>query len=207
MKKLVVISAGLSTPSSTRMLADKMAQASSDELLKLGEESSVEYFELRDYAHEITDHFLTGFPSKRLAEMLTKLAESSGAIFVTPVFKASYSGLFKSFIDSFEPELLEGKPVFLGATGGSNRHSLVLDHALKPLFSYLHAAPVSTGIFAATSDWGADAEAAFSLSKRIERGASEFASSISQSKLKPTVDPYSPEAYELTGGFEALLNS
>ncbi len=64
---------------------------------------------------------------------------ADGVIAVTPVFTASYSGLFKSFFDLIDPTALTGTPVLIGATGGTARHSLVLDHALRPLFAYLRA--------------------------------------------------------------------
>ena len=82
------------------------------------------------------------------------VAAADGLIVVSPIFSASYSGLFKSFFDVLDPAALDGKPVLIAATGGTERHSLVLDHALRPLFSYLHAVVVPTGVFAATSDWG-----------------------------------------------------
>ena len=89
----------------------------------------------------------------------------------TPVFSASYSGLFKTFFDVLEPGILDGKPVLVAATAGTARHSLVLEHALRPLFSYLHAVVVPTGVFAATDDFG-DA----GLDARIARAAGELAS-------------------------------
>ena len=61
----------------------------------------------------------------------------------------------------------------MAATGGSARHSLVLDYALRPLFSYLKATLVSTGVFAATADFGSD-EAGRSLADRIHRAAAEL---------------------------------
>ena len=89
---------------------------------------------------------------------------------MTPIFTASYSGLFKSFFDVIEPEALAGKPVLIAATGGSARHSLVLEHALRPLFAYLRAVVVPTAVYAASEDWGAEG-----LDGRIERAAGELA--------------------------------
>jgi len=98
-------------------------------------------------------------------------------IAVTPVFSASYSGLFKSFFDVLDPQALVGTPVLMAATGGSARHSLVLDFALRPLFSYLKAAPVPTGVFAATADFGAD-DAGRSLSGRVRQAGRELAAML-----------------------------
>jgi FMN reductase len=86
------------------------------------------------------------------------------------VFSASYSGLFKSFFDVLDKDALTGKPVLIAATGGTARHSLVLEHALRPLFAYLRAVVVPTGVYAASEDWGGEG-----LAGRIERAAGELA--------------------------------
>ncbi|MFE2069022.1 CE1759 family FMN reductase [Streptomyces sp. NPDC059467] len=163
--KLVVVSAGLSVPSSTRLLADRLAAAVGRET-----EVQVEVVELRDLAVEIAHNFTNGFPGRKLAAALEAVAEADGLIAVTPVFTASYSGLFKSFFDVLDKEALVGKPVLVGATGGTARHSLVLEHALRPMFAYLRAVVVPTGVYAASEDWGAEG-----LEDRIERAAEELA--------------------------------
>ncbi|MFJ4783442.1 FMN reductase [Streptomyces sp. NPDC088794] len=163
--KLVVVSAGLSVPSSTRLLADRLAAAT------VGRTSAeVQVVELRDLAVEIAHNFTNGFPGKALSAAQRAVTDADGLIVVTPVFSASYSGLFKSFFDVLEKDALEGKPVLVAATGGTARHSLVLDHALRPLFSYLRAVVVPTGVYAASEDWGAEG-----LEGRIDRAAGELA--------------------------------
>ena len=72
-----------------------------------------------------------------------------------------------------DPEALAGKPVLIAATGGSARHSLVLDYALRPLFAYLRASLVPTAVFAATADFGAD-ESGRSLTDRVDRAGREL---------------------------------
>lgn len=166
MTSIVVVSAGLSVPSSTRLLADRIADAT---VSALGE-AEVTYVELRDLARDLTDNLLTGFPGPRLAEAVDAVRRADGLVAVTPVFSASYSGLFKTFFDVLEPGILDGKPVLVAATAGTARHSLVLDHALRPLFSYLHAVVVPTGVFAATDDFGDGG-----LDARITRAAGELA--------------------------------
>jgi FMN reductase len=168
--RIVVVSAGLSVPSSTRLLADRLASAAREAL----GEAEIDVIELRPLAHALADNLVTGFASGELATALESVREADGLIVVTPVFAASYSGLFKTFVDVLEPGALDGKPVLVAATAGTARHSLVLDHALRPLFSYLHAVVVPTGVFAATDDFGADAD----LSGRIERAAGELAALV-----------------------------
>lgn len=166
MTSLVVVSAGLSNPSSTRLLADTLTSAAVEAL----EEVEVTTIELRDLAHQLTDHLLTGFPGVKLGEAIEAVRRADGIIAVTPVFSASYTGLFKTFFDVLEEGLLDGKPVLVAATAGSARHSLVLEHALRPLFSYLHAVVVPTGVFAATDDFGDEG-----LDRRVARAAGELA--------------------------------
>jgi len=81
------------------------------------------------------------------------VAAADAVIAVSPIFNASYSGLFKAFFDVLEPGALTGKPVLVAATGGSERHSLALEHAMRPLFAYLRAVVVPTAVYAASSDW------------------------------------------------------
>src|SRR5919199_1688258 len=121
-RRIVIVTAGLSEPSSTRLLADQL---------------------------------LTGFATGDLAAAEEAVAQADAVIAVTPVFSASYSGLFKTFFDVLEQGVLDGKPVLVAATAGTARHSLVIEHALRPLFAYLHALVVPTGVFAATDDFAA----------------------------------------------------
>ncbi|MFD3556380.1 CE1759 family FMN reductase [Streptomyces goshikiensis] len=163
--KLIVVSAGLSSPSSTRLLADRLAAETLGRV-----DADLEVIELRDLATEIAQHLVTGFPPARLAAALDAVAAADGLIAVTPVFAASYSGLFKSFFDVIDKDALTGKPVLLGATGGTARHSLVTEHALRPLFTYLRALVLPTAVYAASEDWGDEG-----LAQRIARAGAELA--------------------------------
>ncbi|WP_030322207.1 FMN reductase [Streptomyces sp. NRRL B-3229] len=182
--KLVVVSAGLSVPSSTRLLADRLAAA-----VGRTAEVHVQVVELRELAVDIAHHFTNGFPGQALSAALDAVTGADGLVVVTPVFSASYSGLFKSFFDLVEPEALAGKPVLIAATGGTARHSLVLDHALRPLFSYLKAVVVPTGVYAASEDWGAEG-----LDARIERAAGELAALMSGLSAVPKAAGRRPSA-------------
>jgi FMN reductase len=166
--RLAVVSAGLSVPSSTRLLADRLTDAT---VAALHEPAEVDVVELRPLAHPLADRLLTGFATGELADAIETVRRADALIVVTPVFSASYSGLFKTFFDVLEPETLAGVPVLIGATAGSARHSLVLEHALRPLFSYLHAVVVPTAVFAASEDFGD-----VGLDARIDRAGGELAS-------------------------------
>ncbi|WP_410673117.1 CE1759 family FMN reductase [Amycolatopsis sp. cmx-4-68] len=167
--KLTVVTAGLSVPSSTRLLADRLAAAT---VAAAGSPVEVGVVELRDIALDVTKNLLTGFPSPELRTAIETVTGADALIVVTPVFTAGYSGLFKSFFDVLDADSLVGKPVLLGATGGTERHSLVLDYQLRPLFAYLKTDPVATGVYAASSDWGSGEGA---LQRRIEKAGAELA--------------------------------
>jgi FMN reductase len=179
-KRIVVVSAGLSVPSSTRLLADMLGEAVVEAIHERGQEADVEVIELRPLAHALADRLLTGFPSGELKAALEAVRRADGLVAVTPVFSASYSGLFKTFFDVLELGVLDAKPVLIAATAGTARHSLVLDHALRPLFAYLHAIVVPTGVFAASEDFGAAGGAGTGdLAKRVNRAANELAALVS----------------------------
>jgi len=193
-RHLVVVTAGLSEPSSTRLLADRLAAATDRALRLYDEQVEVEVVELRDLAHALTDHLLTGFPSGALADALASLQKADGVIAVTPVFSASYSGLFKTFFDVVEDGALAGKPVLVAATAGTARHSLVLEFAMRPLFAYLRATVVPTGVFAATEDFGGAGEA---LGERVDRAARELAALVAGRPAPVAVDPFeNPTPFE-----------
>ncbi|MFD5570786.1 FMN reductase [Streptomyces cadmiisoli] len=186
--KLVVVTAGLSVPSSTRLLADRLALATAGRT-----SAEVQVVELRELAVEIAHNFTSGFPGRELSAALDAVTQADGLIVVTPVFGASYSGLFKSFFDVLDKDALTGKPMLIAATGGTARHSLVLDHALRPLFSYLRAVVVPTGVYAASEDWGAEG-----LDERIERAGEQLAALMSGLSAKV------PRPAVSTGDFEVI---
>lgn len=171
--KILVITAGLREPSSTRLLGSLLANSTKLAFEQEEQEVEMEFVELHRYAHDITDALLMGFPNLKLQEVLTRLEESSGLIAVSPVFNSSFSGLFKSFFDILDQDALKGLPTLLGMTSGTKRHSLVLEYALKPMFNYLHAKVSPSAVFSATDDFGEK-----DLSLRITDAGREFANLV-----------------------------
>lgn len=199
-RRLAVVSAGLSHPSSTRMLADRLASATITALAEREiAEVGADVIELRDHAHDITNHLLTGFAPPAWESALNTVVSADALILVTPIFSTSYSGLFKSFIDVIDPDALTGTPVLLGANAGTVRHSLAIDYAIRPLLTYLHAEPVPTGVFAASSDWGSSADTVAPLADRVARAASELADAVARRPAADNSDPFDPETYLGTG--------
>ena len=189
-RAIAVVSAGLSEPSSSRLLADLLADATAAQLRASGDEVEVEVLELRELAHDLTNHLLTNFASGPLRRAKTAVAEADGLIAVTPIFSGSYNGLFKTFFDVLDPDALLDCPVLIGATAGTARHSLALDYALRPLFAYLKAVIVPTGVLAATDDWGAHDQATTRLAGRVQRAGSQLAALVSADLRQRADDPF-----------------
>lgn len=202
-RRLAVVSAGVSQPSSTRMLADRLSSATVERLAADGVDVEVQAFDLRDVAQDIMNAMMTGFPSPKLETVIDAVTGADGLIAVTPIFTSSYSGLFKSFFDIIDNRSLAGMPVMIAATAGTARHSLALDYALRPLFIYLHSVVVPTGVFAATDDWGDSGGGATALHARIERAAGELASLVAATSRSSEVrDPFSLDAsFSPTGAY------
>ncbi|MCZ4553393.1 FMN reductase [Gordonia rubripertincta] len=169
--RIAVVSAGVSEPSSTRLLADRLANSIAGQL----ESVQVDVIDLRDIAVDVAQSMLSGFAVGGARDAVRAVEEADAVIAATPVFNASYSGLFKSFFDIVDKDTFVGKPVLIAATGGSPRHSMVLDHALRPLFAYLRAVVVPSGVYAASEDWAAGSGDTATLADRVERATGELA--------------------------------
>lgn len=166
--RLAVISGGLSEESSTHRLAQLLSDAVVESAREQGGEVVVERIDLRALAHDITTASLTGFAPPALADAYEVLGAADAMIAVTPTYKASFTGLFKSFWDATAGGVLSGVPVIVGATGGSARHSLVTDTALRPLFAYMKALVMPTAVYAAPDDWAGGSLAARSAAAAAE---------------------------------------
>ncbi|MGO4301276.1 CE1759 family FMN reductase [Leifsonia sp. RAF41] len=179
--QLVILSAGVSDPSSTRLLADRIAQKSADLLRRSGRDAKIAVIELGATAVDVAQAIVSGFPNERLQQVIQLLAGADAVIVSTPVYKAGISGLLKSFADVLDNDLLIAKPVVLAASAGTARHAMVVDDHMRPLFAFLRALPVPTSVFAAPEDWGSPA-----LSTRITRAATELVGLLA-SKVTETI--------------------
>jgi FMN reductase len=200
-RSLVVVTAGLSEPSSSRLLGDRLAAAAERHLIEVGVSPRVDVIELRSHAVDLANQMLTGFPTPSLQAALDAVVAADGVIAVTPIFSGSYNGLFKMFWDAVDREAFRAKPVLIAATGGTPRHSLAIEHAVRPLFAYLRATVVPTGVYAATEDWGQGAVATDgTLVGRIDQAAAELAAVVA---ARPHAAPH--DEYADPTPFEDLL--
>jgi FMN reductase len=177
-------------PSSTRLLADRLSEATVAALRERGVEVEVHVVELREHAHEVLDAVLTGFPPPALRDDVDAVVHADGLIAVTPIFSGSYNGLFKLFLDGLDEGVLAGKATLVGATGGTGRHSLALEHAVRPLFAYLRSVVVPTAVFAAPEDWAGGVDGVAPLDQRIARAAGELADLVAARPAPAVADPF-----------------
>jgi FMN reductase len=166
---LVVVTAGTSDPSSTRMLADQVAQRAADLAGRRGRKVTTRVIDLRELATEVTTAMVSRLVGPRLQSAIAALGEADGIVASTPVYAAGPSGLFTSFFQVLDSDLLIAKPVVLAATAGTARHALVVDQQLRSLFAYLRTTATPTSLFAAPEDWSDPA-----LARRIDRAALEL---------------------------------
>lgn len=166
--RLAVVSGGTSDPSSTRMLADRITARIDEQAGRAGARLRAEVIDLRALATEVTTAITSGLLGPGLTRAVEVLAAADGLVVSTPVYKAGASGLFTSFFQVLDDDLLIGKPVVLAATAGSARHALVIDDQLRALFAYLRTLPVPTSVFAASEDWNST-----QLGSHIDRAAVE----------------------------------
>jgi FMN reductase len=166
---LVAVTAGTSDPSSTRMLSDRIAQRVADLAGGRERDVTVRQVDLRELANEVTTAMVSQLVGPKLQKAVTALGEADGIVAASPVYKAGPSGLFTSFFDVLDNDLLIAKPVVLAATAGTARHALVVDEQMRSLFAYLRTVVAPTSLFAAPEDWNDPA-----LNKRVDRAAREL---------------------------------
>ena len=167
--RVVVVSAGTSDPSSTRLLADRAAQRVAALAAGHGNTVTTSVIDLREIATDITTALTSQLIAPRLQQAIDALGAADGVIAATPVYKAAASGLFTSFFHVLDNDLLIAKPVLLAATAGTARHALVADESMRPLFAFLRTLTAPTSLFAAPEDWSDPA-----LATRIDRAALEL---------------------------------
>jgi FMN reductase len=166
---LVTISAGTSDPSSSRLLADRIADRTCELAACHGRTVTSNVIELREISADISSALVSQLITPRLQAAIAALGDADGIIASTPVYKAGPSGLFTSFVDILDDDLIIARPVVLAATAGTARHALVVDDQMRSMFGYLRALTIPTALFAAPEDWGDPA-----LNNRIDRAAVEL---------------------------------
>jgi FMN reductase len=185
-----VVSAGTSDPSSTRLLADRTAERAVALAARHHNTVTVRVIELRELAADISAALTSPLVTPKLQQAITVLGQADGIIAAAPVYKAGPSGLFTSFFQVLDNDLLIAKPVVLAATAGTARHALIADEEMRPTFAYLRTMTAPTSLFAAPEDWGDPA-----LATRIDRAALELVL-LMQSGFADAIKDQSWQSYQ-----------
>jgi FMN reductase len=176
-QRIIGFSGSLSSPSRTRALVD------------LAVSRTARRFGCTAATYEIADLQPSLGQAQSIAQLdslsrmiLDTILSADALVVGTPVYKGSFTGLFKHMIDLMDPAALAGKPVLLTATGGGSRHALVIEHQLRPLFGFFEAATLPTGVYAEPSDFHEGQPASGALLARLDRAVDQFAPWLSQTQ-------------------------
>ncbi len=172
---VVALTGGISFPSSSRLLSDLLLERTAAHLEAAGRPVSTRTVEARDVAEDAATATVLGFRSEELTGALDAVERSHLLIATSPVFRGSYSGVFKTFVDLLDGQAITGKPVLLGAAGGTVRHTLVIDQALRPLFAFMGAVLAPVGVYASTAEWTVERLPTAALAERADRAAAQLA--------------------------------
>ena len=162
--KVVAVCGSLQSPSKSQGLLDAIVD-------ELGNQLDIEttVITLTDLAPTLAGSFSRDVVDPRLEEALREIEAAELLVVVSPVYRAAFSGLFKHLFDLVNQRALEGTPVLLAATGGSERHSLILEHHLRPLFSFFQAVTLPLGVYGVESEFENYRVASPTLQERVVR--------------------------------------
>lgn len=165
---IVGFSGSAHRPSRTRALVESVIQHVSGD-----RPVDATVFDLVDVGTNIGFSRRQDLPQE-LQDILNAIEKADALVVGSPVYKGSYTGLFKHVIDFIDPAALAGKPVVLAATGGGHGHALVVEHQLRPLFGFFSALTIPTALYAADSEFADGVPADEKLRARIIRAAHEL---------------------------------
>jgi FMN reductase len=170
---IVGISGNLVRPSRTRVLVSGVL--SEIERRGIG---AVQLFDVLDAGPKLGVALARDAAAGEVDRVLSAIESADALVVASPVYKASYTGLFKHIFDLVEPQALEGIPVIVGATGGSERHALAIEHQLRPLFAFFSAQTLPLGLYASGADFAAPDCLAPQLQARIGQAVDQLQAAL-----------------------------
>lgn len=176
--KFVGFAGSSSRPSRTRNLVEAITTTAAK---RIGATTTI--YDLNEIHPSLGSTLEPGKAPPDLVELIEAITNADALIVGSPVYKGTYTGLFKHLFDLIEPKALKDKPVVLSATGGSERHALVLDHGLRPLFAFFSADIVATGVYATEGDFADYQPSSAALLSRIDRVALELSWRINTARV------------------------
>ncbi|MBC2836851.1 NAD(P)H-dependent oxidoreductase [Paragemmobacter straminiformis] len=166
---LVGLSGNTTSPSKTKSLVRVALDAAAGRL-----DARTQLFELADFGDDLGRARRLSDLSDRAQAHVQALLSADALIVATPVYKASYPGLFKHLIDLIDPAALLRKPVLIAATGGGEKHALAVEHQLRPLFAFFEARVLSTAVHVSDRDFTDGVLTGEAALARLHRAVSEF---------------------------------
>lgn len=173
-RTVVAISAGHSAVSSTGRLAALLAEAGAGELRLRGVRCETDHLELRTIAADVVASLVDGVVRPTVSNAIATVHAADALVIVTPTINASFSGLLKTFLDVLPPDALRSVPTTIAATGGTSRHTLMLDQALRPMLGYQRAVVLPCCLYVTAEEWDGPRPGR-QLAARIETAGRELA--------------------------------
>ncbi|MBO3724825.1 NAD(P)H-dependent oxidoreductase [Actinomyces bowdenii] len=167
--RLVVVSAGHAPASGTSRLGRLIA----DEVGRRRQGTAVEHIELRTIATDVVTALITGEACPPVHRAIELVRSADALVLLTPTINASFSGLLKCFLDVLPRDSLRGLPILMGATGGTQRHTLVLDQSLRPMLASLRAVVLPSALFVTAEEWQGQAPGP-ELGERVRASSQEL---------------------------------
>ncbi|GHC72751.1 FMN reductase [Limoniibacter endophyticus] len=180
--KLVGLAGSFNRPSKSKALVDTIAARAAE---RYGFSQTV--YDLGDLGPSLGQ---ANWPSQldgQAQGVIDAILDADLLIVGTPTFKGSYPGMFKHLIDLIDPLALRGKPVILAATGGGERHALVVEHQLRPLLAFFQTFTLPTAIYAADREFTDYKVSAEHIDLRIEQAVQELAAIFSQRAIPQAI--------------------
>lgn len=178
--KTVIVNGSLSRPSRTRVLLDALHA-------RLGQELPLQaqVIDLLDLQPHLGAALSKNDLPPATLQAIEAIEQADFLIVGAPVFRASLPGLLKHLFDLIDLDALQGTPVLLAATGGSDRHALVLDHQLRPLFSFFQSLTLPIGVYGANSDFDNYRVTSPALQARLQLAAERAVPVFDASQRRP----------------------
>nr|WP_315236910.1 FMN reductase [uncultured Albidiferax sp.] len=186
--KVVAVSGGLQRPSRTLVLVQELLAALGDAL-----PIDVHLIELGNIGPQFAGALYRSQLPTHVEAEVAAIESADLLIVASPVYRGSYTGLFKHLFDFVHHEALTDVPVLLAATGGSDRHALVIDHQLRPLFSFFQSRTLPIGVYATEKDFDGYEISSPALRDRI---ALAIARAVPQLSHRATLDEVTATAAE-----------
>lgn len=167
---IVGLSGSFGIPSKTRVVAEEAVARAVTRFQR-----SAEVYDLSQFGSDLGNARSFSDLDEPARHIIDRIVHAKALVIASPVYKGSYPGLFKHLFDLFDPSWLAGKPILLAATGGGDKHALVIEHQLRPLFAFFEAQTLATGVYVSERDFSEGKLISQAALGRLDRAVNQFA--------------------------------